>query len=270
MEDGYDQIHQKTWARRTAGLLGGATLGGIYGAIIGAAAAFIPYVFGAIGVAGAASVGLPLIGAVAASAGLFAVIGGGLGLAIGADVGANAGSNAITTSIELNRLGDGKAPVLAPREPSKPPALYVWKAAPVLIPLFAAVGALVATIPAFAPLVTTLGFKGAVAATAIAAAQPATAAAIAASASVFGMLGALMPFKNSLFHNKLTNFYYDLISDKKWSEEAAVQPLREMVRTVDTPYVDEPQRARSFVDNERRYTLLEHGERADSQTLLSR
>jgi len=254
--DSYDQIHQKTWARRTAGLLGGATLGGIYGAIIGIVAAFIPYIFGAIGIAGAASVGLPVIGAIATSAAIFAAIGGGAGMAIGADVGANAGSNAITTSIELERLGGdekGRAPVI--QKENATPALYVWKAAPVLIPLFAGVGALLAAIPAAGALVSMLGFASG------------TTAATAASAT----LGALMPFKNSLFHNKLTNFYYDLISDKKWAEEEAVSPLRGIAKTVEVPSVEEPQRARSFAENERRFSPMERAERGtDPDAVLSR
>ena len=141
-EDFYNKIHQHTWVRRTSGFLGGATMGAVYGAVIGAVAAFLPTIFVAIGLASAAAAA-PALTLLAPSIALFAAIGSGLGMAIGADVAANAGSNAAASLAEQV----GNENTLTGKAPAKANGMYVWKAAAVLVPLFAVAGALMATTP---------------------------------------------------------------------------------------------------------------------------
>ena len=284
-EDDYNYIHKQTWVRRTTGLLGGATLGGMYGAAIGAVAACLPYIFGAMNIAGAAPVLFSAaLAAVPASAALFSCFGAAIGLAIGADVGSNSGSDAASTEIERQRgRVAGNDPEIS-LSASKGSGMYIWKAALVLIPLFAAAGALMALSPVTTTAIALLGFKGAVAATAAIPATATTAAvaahgfiaatpaAIAASATIFGMFGALMPIKNSIIHNKISNFYQRLLTDNKTKVEVHVtEPARQQVRMSDMQVMDEPERALSFAQKEQHFSLqniLDKSEEHPSTVLL--
>ncbi|MDE3059813.1 MAG: hypothetical protein KGJ06_02250 [Pseudomonadota bacterium] len=222
-DDYYDAIHQATWTRRTAGFLAGTTLGVLFGGTIGAVAAFLPYVISTLGVAGAsiAAASPPGAAAIALSAGLFAGISGLMGFAAVATVGADAG--AIAAGLAEKEKREVAAQPIIEREPQEKaaepvPSIFNWKVAAITVPLFAAFGAITALHPATASAVAALGFEGPTLA------QPASAAAIAATSSVFGMFGSLIGFKFSYLTNKFSNFYMGIITGKSLSQE----PEKEM------------------------------------------
>ncbi len=224
VDDYYDKVHQSSWARRTAGFMAGTTLGAAYGAVIGAVAAFFPYVLGALGVAGAtgaAAVVLPEIAAVAMSAALLAGVGGLMGFAANAVVGADSGavSAGLAEKEKREKLEKMKeAGIISPSESASlqlkdnfdtnVPAPFKWRAAVITAPLAAAFGAIVGMNPVTAPAMisaTGLGTLG------IAAGST---AAIAASAGIVGMFGLVLAMPNSYYTNKVTNFYTKVLQGK--------------------------------------------------------
>ncbi len=220
--DTYDITHRVTWARRTAGMLGAGTLGAVYGAAVGAVAAFLPAIFGQLGVEGAsAATGFPAISAIASSASLFAGVVSVIGMTLGADVGANAASaSTALTAQEARKTGRVVSEVQKDQEilEGKKPQLYTWKAAAILVPLFAAFGALIALNPVTASATAALGFQGATAT------AGASHAAIAATSAVFGMFGGFMAFSNSAFTNTLSNFYMKVFNGTAF-DKAPEQPM---------------------------------------------
>lgn len=243
IEDYYDQIHRTTWARRTAGMLGGATLGAIYGGAVGAIAAFIPHILSALGVAGAATAVLPALslGTIAASVALFAGATAFIGMLVTADVAANAASSAVGLEEKERREkisqlnGNGKSllpdQIEAAVQPEKEkkekvsvkgPPLFSWKVGLVASALFAAFGALIAFNPYTSAMLFKEAFPGLTGA-----------AAVTASTVTFGMFGVFMGMKSSLLTNKLSNFYYDLVTERLFNKapqkEAAKETQAEML-----------------------------------------
>ena len=229
IEDYYDKVHQSTWARRSAGIMAGATLGVGYGAAIGAIAAYIPSLLQAIGII-AAAVTLPAITVttVATSAAMFAGIAGLLAIAAVATVGGDSASVAsgMAEKEKREKTGELKENGLLHPEANtslhlketkeKWPAPFKWRTALFTVPLFAAFGALIAMNPITAPTVVTgtgLGTLGLVAG---------NAAATTASAAIFGMWGAVFATPQSFYTNKMTNFYLKVLKDKLFAPEDVV------------------------------------------------
>lgn len=212
VEDNYDKIHRATWARRTTGLFAGGLLGGVYGTVVGLAASFLPYALSTLGVPGAEGAALPGLGTVASTTALFAGVAAVLAMPLGADVGANAGSIAAALAEKEKRAGLEKTKEAAgapekeappTRAGGKQSSLYVPYGALITVPLFAAFGAVIALSPLTASTIASLGL------------QAQSAAAVAASAATFGLFGALMPFKNSMFTNKMSNYFMDVFMEKR-------------------------------------------------------
>ena len=209
VEDYYDKIHQKAWARRTAGFMAGATLGGAHGAFIGVVAAFIPFLLGAAA--------LPTLPAIAVSTAVFFGTGALMGIAGMAIVGADAGSVAGGLEEKERRekiaaLSQGQPLPDAPEKKTEEnPKLYNWKVAVLTVPLFAAFGALLA-MGNLAPPAALFSF---------AAQSP---GAVAASAAVMGMFGNVIGFKNSYIGNQISNFYM------KMNSGALFEAIREKVQ----------------------------------------
>lgn len=225
IDDYYNKIHRHTWIRRTAGLLTGATLGGAYGAMIGAVAAYLPAGLAALGVAGVTAAALPTLAVVATTAALFAGITAIIGIALTADVSANSASIAAgLEEKEKRENGSGISPEKVKDSPLS--QLYVPRVAMVTIPLFAAFGAVIGLSPLTASAaVGALGITGG------------SAAAVAASSLIFAMGGAFMGFKNSQISNQLSNFYYKAVTDQLFNpaqqkETAAPEIKRNLPDTV--------------------------------------
>ncbi len=251
----YDSIHRATWTRRTAGFIGGTALGGAIGAPIGAAAAFIPYAFGAAGIAGAAVVAAPAMGAVITSAAMFAGVAGLMGFAAVGTVGADAGAMAAGLA-EKEKL-EGKTSTEA-QSPAKPEKLFSWKVAAFTIPIFAAFGAVLALNPITAPaVVAAFGFAGG------------TTAAIAASASVLGAFGAVVGFKMSYLTNKVSNFFCDLITEKCFEKKPGLsaQPDITPVQEQHVPeHAPENEPRKSYTKDEKRFSVGKLAAREEQAT----
>jgi|GEM_PF-4565327 len=219
VEDYYDKIHRATWARRTAGLISGAIIGVVLGAAIGAIASFLPFVFGAMSIAGAAAVAVPTLGAVASTAAVFAGVIGLMGTAAMATVGADAAS--ISAGMAEKERRDHSArhggvateAVIKDPAPEKMPKMFNWKIAAVTVPLMAAFGALIALSPLTASTIAMVGFQGATAT------APASAAAIAASSTVFAIFGTAFGMRMSYITNKISNFIHKIITGKIFEKE---------------------------------------------------
>jgi len=284
IEGYYDKIHRTTWARRTAGMMAGVTLGAAYGAIVGAAAAFVPYILGiTLGAAAGAAV-IPISAAVTAlpaSIALFAGITAMVGMAVTTDVVANAASSAVGLEEKERRekieeiLESGtSSPAIRHKEKTEPgPPLFSWKIAAVTVPLFAAFGALIA----YNPFTAALMFKEMPMFSGLTGS-----AAVAASASVFGMFGTFLGMKSSLFSNVLTNFYYKLVTEelfhknpqKGTSVQVQAQPQAVMEKSID-PAVEQTAPSKSFTDKTVRFSfqgLIEKGDKGspDQNVILTR
>lgn len=257
--DYYDKLHHTTWARRTAGMLAGATLGGGYGLVIGTMAAFLPYAFSAVGLA-AAGIAAPALGTVLASAALFAVVTAFIGMAVTTDVSTNAASSAAGMEEKEKRehfqhLQDGtpspeyqKALEEDEKRHIKRPPFFNWKIPAVTVPLFAAFGAL-------------MGVNSFTAATVVKEAFPALAAdataSIIASATMFGMFGTLLGFRNSDISNKLCNFYFKLVTSQLFDKEAKAEkvPEKNTARSEELASGNEPSRETKFATDKMRFSL---------------
>lgn len=233
IEGYYDQIHRTTWARRVAGVLAGTTLGALYGAAIGVLATFVPYVLHALGVPGAENVNVSALtpSAVGSSAALFSAVTAGIGMTFAADVAVTSASSAVGMEEKekrekLQELRTGipekvckdcaEESAIARKElkqdedGSKGPPLFSWKVAAVTVPLFAAFGALIGLNAYTAAAVFNSAFTDL--------ASGVSAASVAGSAVVFGMFGTIVGIKNSLLTNKLTNFYYDVVTERLFNK----------------------------------------------------
>ena len=246
VDDYYDKVHQSTWTRRSAGMMAGATLGAGYGAVIGAVAAYIPSALAMIPALGVVAPAIT-VGAVAASAAVFAGIAGLLALGAVAVVGGEAASVASglaekekrekTGLLKENGLMDPSAnPELKLKETSdKWPAPIKLRTAMFTVPLFAAFGALLAINPITAP--TVIGASGmgslglAIGKAALDAGIPAasTAAVAAASSIIFGMWGVVFATPQSYYTNKLTNFYTKVLKDKLFDDKDVTAEVNSMV-----------------------------------------
>lgn len=254
VEDYYDKIHRSTWGRRTAGLIGGAVVGVTFGGIIGAVAAFLPYLFGLMGVAGAAAVAAPGIAAVASTAAVFAGVVGLMGSAAMATVGADAAAVSAGMAEKDRRDNNAEQVIVKDPAPEKTPKLFNWKVAAVTVPMMAAFGALIALSPLSASTMATLGFQGATAA------APATTAAIAASSAVFGMFGTLFGLKMSYITNKASNAAHDFITGKTFGGAPAVAPAIQVAaqpeQQPEVQIVNAPEApGKSFASEKTRFSL---------------
>ncbi|MEJ0010606.1 MAG: hypothetical protein WDN72_09005 [Alphaproteobacteria bacterium] len=234
VDDYYDKVHRSTWTRRTAGFLGGATMGVVYGGIIGAIGAYLPHVLGMLGVAGATAVGLPALTVVATAAATCALVGVAFGMVILPDVAANSAS--ISAGLEefekrhkTERMLDGglvtdkMTPVTKGDEPTSAriaphTKLFSWKVAAVTVPLFAAFGIMVA-LAGIAPVAALAGL-----------AAHSTASVVAAGA-MFGMFGSLMAIKNSLISNKITNFYFKVLTEQYFEKKHPAHAVERQAAT---------------------------------------
>lgn len=248
VEDYYDKVHVKTWSRRTAGFITGATLFGGFGMIGGALAAFLPYALGAAGIAGASAVGAPTALAIASNAALFGGAAAWLGMSIASDVGANAGSVAAgLEEKEKREAAQQPAKQRTAPAPQEKPKMFNWKVSLVVGLMFAAFGALIAFNPLTASAVASMGF---------AAASP---AASIASGTVLGMLGATMGINFPVLSNKISNYYSKLLKGKLF-EPAPAQPQVETVRAPELPSRAQAQEVparegRSFAAEQKRFSL---------------
>jgi predicted PurR-regulated permease PerM len=275
-EDFYDKVHRKTWVRRVAGFMGGATLFAAIGAVGGVVAAFMPYAFGALGIAGAAAVGLPTVAAVLSSVALFAAATGLLGMAIGADVGSNAGSVAAgLNEKEKREIANGNSPLKeqGKEKDQKPTPAFNWKVGAVSAGLFAAFGALMAFNPITAAVVVgAVGFPAA------------STAAVTASATLMGMFGATIGMPFGKYSNQLSNYYSDLITGKMFEEnalqnniaspQASIAQMPE--RLADEPSINNQQREpKPFAANMQKFSVQNIIEKnaentADKNVLIQR
>ena len=270
-EDYYDTIHRKTWARRTAGILGGATLFGACGAVGGVIASYFPYVLSALKVEGvtAAASTLPFAPAVLTTAAIFGAAAALVGVVIATDVGANAGSISAGLEEKEKRENLGNSPSKDidknGQQAVKKPRLFNWKTAVVCAGLFALFGAALgfATAP-----ISFMGGLGLVAG---------SNAAIAASSAIFGMFGATLGTNFPVISNKLSNFYLSVLNGKIFEKTPAIevthQPQREMEKTVDAPAISEqPSRiAGKFAANVQSFSLqgiIEKTEEQNPQIIL--
>lgn len=257
--DYYDRVHRVTWLRRTAGIFTGATMGGAYGAIIGAALSFMPYILGSLKVAGAvaagATVALPELAFIGATMALVAGFGAFLGITVATDVGATAG--AVSAGLEeqdrrlkgellqknaapLGKTGQSKDPngPTNKLEPEQKPYVkwFNWKVAPITGLLLAAFGAMIALNPLTAGgVVSTLGVSGI--------------AAVITSAVGLGMFGGLMGFTNSRISNHISNFYTKLLSGKYFDrapEPVAAAPTQSPAKEPAENFVTANERTTSF------------------------
>ncbi len=266
----YETLHKKTWSRRTAGFLAGATVLGGFGMAGGVIASFLPPLLGALGVSGAASVALPSAIAVASNAALFGGAAAWLGMAIGADVGANAGVAQAT--IEEKEKREGKSPAAAePTQaaPAKKSPLLNWKVSLAAAAIFATFGALIAINPITAVGVAMLGFKAG------------SAAAIIGSATVLGLFGTTMGVNFPHLTSKLAQSYGKLLKGHYFEKEnapapepalAAPAPEKPAPALNAEPNMSETQ-TRSFATRETRFSLtniLEKNETPATDAVLTR
>lgn len=269
-KDYYDIIHRPTWARRTAGLFAAGIMGAAFGGVMGVVAAFLPCALAAIGVAGASAAALPGIAAIASSAALFAGVLAGIGMVIGADVGANSGSIAAGLAEKEKReaSNDPSKSVSGPASEAGPSSPYLWKAAPFLIPMFAAFGALTALNPLTASAITSLSFPGgAFAAQSV--------ASVVASSVLFGVGGSLMAFRSSKFTNQLSNFFMDVFDGKvfdrmtfgvfKSKEPAVAAEAEKPAAIVPEALMNDIEPAKQFATGRVRFSLQGLIEKTDAQ-----
>lgn len=219
--DTYDRIHKKTWVRRTAGFLGGATLFGMLGMIGGSVMTLMPPLLAAAGVAGASAAAMPTAAAVIGNIALFGGAAAWLGLTVGADVGSNAGA-AEADLLEQRKFFKEKGFVdttttmpetLSPKAIEKKGVLgvikdtalslfkgYNFKAGLTLAGIFAAFGAAVALSPITAPVIMMMGFEAG------------SVAASLTTAAALGLFGSTMGIKVSTHTNNLSNAYEQLLT----------------------------------------------------------
>jgi len=237
IDDYYDKIHRTTWARRSAGVMAGATMGTMYGTIIGIVAAYLPLLLSNWGVAGiAATIAAPSLTAIGTSIAVFAAAASFLGIVFSSEVASHAASTAagLEEKEKREKIERQKDGILTGHQAQhasdsdKGPPLFSWKVALVTIPLFAAFGALIA----FHPETSAWVLEKAVFPTLIQGQkliQSATPAAIATSSIIFGMFGGAFAMKNSWISNKLNNFYYKVLSEtlfKSPEKETAIASER--------------------------------------------
>ena len=252
VDDYYDKVHQSTWTRRSAAIMAGVTLGGSYGAVIGAIAAFVPTALTMIPVLGITAAMVPpvTVAAVAASAAIFAGIAGLIGLAAVSIVGGEAASVSSgltekekrekTGLLKENGLLDPSAniEVKVKEGADKWPVPFKLRVAMFTVPLFAAFGAILAISPITAPTVIgasglgTLGLavgEKALEAGGASAIAASTAAVATASAIIFGMWGVVFATPQSYYTNKLTNFYTKVLKDKLFDDKDISAEVNSMV-----------------------------------------
>lgn len=260
IDDYYDKIHRTTWIRRSAGTMTGATMGVMYGAVIGTIAAFLPYALSAMGVAGAAAgVAAPSFAAIGSSIALFSAAAGLLGMVFASEVATHTASTAAGLEEKekrekLEKQVDGVVASRAPASVSgKEPPLFNWKISLVTTPLFAAFGALLALNPHTSALV----LEKAVFPNLI---DTGSTAAIATSTIIFGMFGSVFACKNSLISNKLTNFYYKALSDQLFTRSPEKSPVvvpekTQEIASQGQELAMEPSNGKSFAASRVRFSL---------------
>ncbi len=205
-DNSYDRIHKKTWSKRTAGFLAGATMFGAFGAVGGIIASVLPAALFSMAVPGATEAAIPAIGAILGNAAIFGGAAAWLGIGIGADVGANAG--AVNAGIEEQSIRKGHNAGKG-EQPAKPPKMLNWKTSLVMGVLFAAFGAIAAMSPITAPAIALMGFKAG------------TIAASVAGAAVIGMLGTTMGVNFAHISNKLSNGYTKILNGSAFEKSPA-------------------------------------------------
>lgn len=240
-EELYENIHKKTWMRRTAGFLGGATLFAGVGALGGLLASVMPPLLSALEVPGAAAgVGMPGLLTVASNVALFGGAAAWLGLTIGADVGANAGSAAasIEENEKLARANGGKG-IVQSTEPKKPVKLFNWKVGLFTGLLLATFGALIALNPITASTVALMGF------------QAGSTAASVASAAVLGGLGLSIGANFAHLSHKLSAGYAKILKGKAFDKGEAPAAVPEKSAEPALEYDTPTRSGKSFTSEER-------------------
>lgn len=263
----YEIIHKKTWSRRTAGFLGGATLFAGLGAGVGAIISFMPPILEALGVSGA-SAAVPSLAIVASNMALFAGAGSFLGVAAGGYVGASSGAAAagVEETEKLLRAAGANIPE-KPAEPKTASKLFKWKTAVVTGALFAVFGALIALNPLTASTVALMGFAHG------------SAAASITSAAAFSMFGAMLALNVPELTHRLSAGYRKILKGKIFEKESDQAPEKhiEIEKSLPpqeriTEVTSEPTRA-NFASKTTRTTLaniLEKTEKTTEPSVLLR
>lgn len=257
----YDQVHKASWGRRAAGLFAGATLGLMFGALVGLGAAFIPALLVNMGITGVSvAAGTPwlltplmALKSAALYGGIGAFMGIGTATAVGESAGAVAGGLAIREHQES--LANAQQPIIA-TQPTQDagasgPKYYSWRPGLFFAAITGAFGAFTAAVGGSLVSANTLLVLGATTGITIAAGS---AAAIIASAAVFALLGGLFGLKAGRMSVGLSNFYMKALSDDLWTSKKSTPevtspaptpaPIRQSVaeHVSDTPEPAQPSR----------------------------
>ncbi len=236
--------------------------------VIGAISAFIPVALSGLGVI-AAGVALPTFGAVAAAAGILAGVAGLMGFAAVATVGSDSGAVSAgftekerrekVAALEAQGLSAKDAELRITASEDHKPKPFRWQTLLVTLPTFAAFGAILGMNPVTAPiLVGHMGFAAG------------TSAGIGASAGVMSMFGAIIGIPNAYITNKMTDFYYKVITgkspEKKIETPVMAHVQEKPVEAALAPEIEQAQ-GKSFSAEKTRFSLQGIIEKTDEHSV---